>query len=162
MKMKRCVPALMLILMTTLAFWTAALAEEDILTLPADLTVIGEDAFNGDSAIRRVVLPDTVKEIRARAFANSGLTQINLPDSITDIDDSAFDGVASVTVTANPGSAAYAWAVKNGYINASADCPESEHPYANEADQVWTYIHPTSASMLKVTFSEDTCFEKGL
>lgn len=34
--------------------------------------------------------------------------------------------------------------------------PESEHPYQNNIDQVWSYVHSTPAYSLLVTFSEDT------
>ena len=91
-------------------------AVTDTLTMPAALRIIGERAYYGDTSISRVVLPDGIKEIRARAFANSSLSEINLPASLTYIDDTAFDGPDKVTVIAAEGTYAYYWAVENGYI----------------------------------------------
>ncbi len=90
------------------------MAESDTLKLPADLTTIDEEAFFGDTSVDTVVLPDTVAEIRARAFAGSSLRAINLPDSLTFIDDTAFDGPDKVSVTVNKGSYAYEWARISG------------------------------------------------
>lgn len=132
------------------ALLCGALAESDTLKLPADLTTIDEEAFFGDTSVDTVVLPDTVAEIRARAFAGSSLRAINLPDSLTFIDDTAFDGPDKVTVTVNKGSYAYEWAVENGYI---LDYPESAHPYAPNTDETWTYTWPEEADYLRVSFS---------
>ena len=37
-----------------------------------------------------------------------------------------------------------------------ADYPESDHPYAENADETWKYVHSTDAEELLITFSEDT------
>lgn len=37
--------------------------------------------------------------------------------------------------------------------------PESEHPYKNNTDKTWHYIHPTYADYLQITFSDDTITE---
>ena len=41
----------------------------------------------------------------------------------------------------------------------AASYPESSHPYANNANQTWTYSFPGETSELKITFSSDTEFE---
>ena len=64
-----------------LCFVSAHACAEGLLTLPQDLTIIEEQAFMGDTAIRSVVLPEGVTTIRSRAFANSGLERILLPAS---------------------------------------------------------------------------------
>lgn len=105
------------LLCLTLAFAAAARAQTpSMLVLPDTMTVIPEQAFDGDKSIRRVVLPDGVREIGPRAFADSGLTEINLPDSIQSIDDTAFEGVTGLNVSATRGSAMYEWAFARGYI----------------------------------------------
>lgn len=88
-----------------------------VLTMPAALQIIEEEAFYGSTSIDKVVLSNNVKEIRARAFANSTLSEINLPDSLTFIAEDAFDGPNKVKITANAGTYAYSWAVNNGYIS---------------------------------------------
>ena len=90
---------------------------EAVLALPKALKIIDTEAFYGDTAIDKVVVPEGTTEIRARAFANSTLSEINLPDSLTFIDDTAFEGLSGVAVTANKGSYAYDWAVEKGYIS---------------------------------------------
>lgn len=90
----------------------AAFAEA-VFTLPVALKIIEEEAFYGSTSLDRVVLPNRVTEIRARAFANSTLSEINLPDSITYIAEDAFDGPDKVTISANKGTYAYRWAVEH-------------------------------------------------
>lgn len=46
------------------------------------LTEIGEEAFSGCSELAWVELPDTVKVIRTRAFAETGLKELSLPASV--------------------------------------------------------------------------------
>ena len=89
---------------------------EAVLALPKALKIIDTEAFYGDTAIDKVVVPEGTTEIRARAFANSTLSEINLPDSLTFIDDTAFEGLSGIAVTASEGSYAYDWAVRNGFI----------------------------------------------
>ena len=43
-----------------------------------------------------------------------------------------------------------------GWALAEEGWPESEHPYANNTDQTWTYQHPEAADWLRVVFSEET------
>ena len=49
------------------------------------VTAIGDDAFAGCTALTTVELPNTLEVIGYRAFEASGLTQITLPGSVTDI-----------------------------------------------------------------------------
>lgn len=73
------------------------------------VTAIGDDAFAGCTALTTVELPNTLEVIGYRAFEASGLTQITLPSSVTNIYLNAFsncsaiesikisDGITSVT-----------------------------------------------------------------
>ena len=87
--MKRLI-RIVLVMALYLLFVTPALA--GVLNLPAGTKVIEEEAFYGDTSIDEVVLPDGVEEIGERAFAESGLTKINLPSSLKSIADNAFGG----------------------------------------------------------------------
>lgn len=118
MKPTRRLFAILLVLAMLLTNSGMTALAEAVLNMPAALQIIDEEAFYGSTSIDKVVLPNNVTEIRARAFANSTLSEINLPDSITYIDDTAFDGPSKVTLLVNEGSYAYTWAVRNNYIRA--------------------------------------------
>ena len=112
--MKKKVLFLIVLLLGLSAF--ACAVSEALIELTENTRIIEAEAFYGIPSIKRVVLPEGVREIGARAFAQSGLVEINLPDSLVFIDDTAFEGCGPLVVTANKGSAAYEWAVQHGYI----------------------------------------------
>ena len=58
----------------------------------ADTTVIGVEQYAG-AAFTSLVLPEGVRRIESRAFADSALMVINFPDSLEYIAPDAFDGV---------------------------------------------------------------------
>lgn len=70
----------------------SACAAGQALRLPEALQRIEDEAFFNDSSICDVILSSSVISIGARAFANSSIRHINLPDSIEFIADDAFDG----------------------------------------------------------------------
>ena len=82
--------------------------------LPAALCGIEEEAFLGVQA-EHIVLGGSVVTIGPRAFADCPrLYRIDVPDSVTAIDDSAFEGT-SVTIVCPPGSYAQQWAEEHGF-----------------------------------------------
>ncbi len=111
----RILAALLVLAMLLTNNGIAALADI-LLTMPAELQIIDEEAFYGSTSIDKVVLSDKVTEIRARAFANSTLTEINLPDSLTFIAEDAFDGSNLSKVTVNENTYAWEWASEHGYL----------------------------------------------
>ena len=54
------------------------------------ITEIGDDAFNGESSLKSVEIPNSVTEIGNLAFACTSLKSIELPDSVTEIGGGAF------------------------------------------------------------------------
>ena len=80
------------------------MALADTLTLPADLTAVEDQAFFGDESLETVVLPEHIETIGSKAFAGSGITAVNLPDSLTFIADDAFDDTSIATLTVNEGT----------------------------------------------------------
>ena len=94
-----------------LVLGTAALA--DTLTLPADLTAVEDQAFFGDQSLETVVLPEHIETIGSKAFAESGVTAVNLPDSLTFIADDAFDA-SDPTLRVFEVSYAHRWAIEHG------------------------------------------------
>ena len=65
--------------------------------VPSGVLSIGEKAFENAKGIKKVTLPDGVRYIHKRAFANSELTGINLPESLEDIYEEAFCGCIGLT-----------------------------------------------------------------
>ena len=112
---KTFILVVMIILSGVLLSVPASADSADTAVLPADLAVVEEEAFFG-SSLTELLLPEGVREIHARAFAENDLTAVDLPSSLTYIADDAFDGPEKLTVTAEENSYAYRWAVKNGYI----------------------------------------------
>lgn len=112
-------------LLAVLLLGAAIVAAEEtagILCLPAALQVIEEEAFCGDTALEKVIVPEGVTEIQARAFAGSSLTEIVLPASLTTIAEDAFDGCGFFVFTAQEGTYAHEWGMAHGCFNTPADC----------------------------------------
>ena len=70
--------------------------------IPASITVIGNSAFSGCSALTNVMIPASVTGIGSSAFYGCrGLTSIAIPSSVTSIGSSAFNdctGLTSLTI----------------------------------------------------------------
>ena len=68
-----------------------------IVTIPDEVTAIGECAFEYHSEIEEIIIPEGVTVIDRWAFCDcSGLTDITIPFGITVIGDSAFSGCSSL------------------------------------------------------------------
>ena len=66
--------------------------------LPGSLTTIGEEAFAGLAATV-VVIPEGCVAIGARAFADcTNLSRVEIPETVTSIDDTAFEGCAGFRI----------------------------------------------------------------
>ena len=154
---------LVVIAMVTILFCAGSvLAADNTLTLPQAIQIIEQEAFYGDTSIDKVVLPEGITEIRARAFAGSTLTEINLPGSLTFIAEDAFDGPEKVSLNANSGTYAFMWAINHGYIQTD-----------NSKDYVFTYnskengyyvsgYKGTSEHLVLPTFTPEGDVVKGL
>lgn len=72
-------------------------AKKGEITVPSDVSKIGEYAFDGCAKVSSVVLPESVKEIGAGAFGDcSALTELNIPKSVEVIDGYAFRDCAKL------------------------------------------------------------------
>gem|GEM_PF-3661906 len=91
-------------------------------TIPNTVTTIGDDAFFRCSSLSNVTIPNSVTSIGCCAFAQcDNLKSVTIPSSVTSIGDKAFGyidantKVDGFTITGRTGSAAYKYAVKNGF-----------------------------------------------
>lgn len=94
--MKRLLQTLGCILVFMMA--ATAYATQGTLELPKDTLRIESEAFSGLGNITEIVLPDGLEYIGSRAFADSGLVKLNIPESVTTIESDAFDGLSSEAV----------------------------------------------------------------
>ena len=58
--------------------------------VPSGVTEIGMEAFSNCKGLKKVVLPDSLKEIEAFAFDGAGLEYIDIPAKVEKIEDLAF------------------------------------------------------------------------
>lgn len=70
-------------ILCTLLCTQAYTAHAEQLELPDNLKVIADKAFIGNTSIETVVLPEGIERIGSRAFASSGVKNINFPDSLS-------------------------------------------------------------------------------
>lgn len=77
---------------------SCAFAASGSATLPAAATAIEENAFFGAASLQEVIIPEGTTTIGSMAFANSGITEITLPDSLESIAADAFSGCEKLEV----------------------------------------------------------------
>lgn len=91
-------------------------------TIPNTVKTIGDDAFFRCSSLSNVTIPNSVTSIGSWALAQcDNLKSVTIPSSVTSIGDKALGyidantKVDGFTITGRTGSAAYKYAVKNGF-----------------------------------------------
>ena len=141
--MKTRLPVLLLLALSFLLLFSAA--EASTLTLPSGMTSIGSQAFMDDTSLDQVVLPEGLKKIYAKAFANSTVKKINLPSSLISIADDVFEGCENVYVTAKKGTYAYNWAVNRFYLPQISAGPD--HTTIGEGQNCYLSISATGADL---------------
>ena len=70
----------------------------NVLTLPALLEGVEEEAFYGAESIDTVVIPYGMVYIGLRAFAYSGVKRIHIPETVTEIAEDAFEGTDGLMI----------------------------------------------------------------
>lgn len=91
--------------------------EEGVYCLPRNIDTISEMSFYNNTSLRSVILPDGIRKIDSLAFAYSSIIEINMPSSVSEIADDAFEGCSGLkTFTAEEGSYAYEWGREHGYL----------------------------------------------
>ena len=69
---------------------TAETIDEQVVTMGSNVTLIEGSAFDGCSHLKKITLPETLKNIDGYAFGSTGLTAITIPVSVDSIGDRAF------------------------------------------------------------------------
>lgn len=116
-------------------------AAAEITELPHSLKIIKEEAFCGDTAFEKVIVPEGVSAIESRAFADSGLEVIQLPDSLKTISDDAFDGCGDLVISASGSSYACQWAREKGFeVCEKINISGLGYTSATETDHLLTFF----------------------
>lgn len=123
-RMLRKWTALLLVLAMLLPTVAYAAPEAGVLVLPQMLSAIEEQAFQGNTAIRQVEIPENVVSIGAEAFEGcSALETVLIPDSVEEIGENAFANCGDVVIQCTRESYAYRYAKLNGL---TVDCLNEE------------------------------------
>ena len=70
----------------------------ETITLSNTFTTMGNDVFNGTTALKNVTLPTALTNIGNNAFLNSSsLSTVNVPNTVTTLGNSAFSGTTALT-----------------------------------------------------------------
>ena len=110
--------------------------------LPGDLVRIEAMAFE-DDGIQRVTLNDHCAAIESRAFAHCDrLVRVDIPASVTDIAEDAFEGCACVIV-APENSEAIAFAIEAGLPYLALD---GEEKTLEEEERYFEALNPQTKS----------------
>lgn len=82
--------------------------------LPKNLLTISDSAFFGCKKLKEVIWPDNLKNIEAYAFAATGFTKLELPNTIEHIGMQAFAGIHIKSVTLPKSVRTLEWGVFSG------------------------------------------------
>ena len=160
--------AISFLLAATMLLSLGGVAYAETLTLPASTRTIEEEAFAGDSSLDEVVVPEGATSIGKRAFADSGLKRIDIPGTVTEIADDAFDGVSDLTIHALAGTYAVDYArahriTLDSNLDPGVTATASAVGYTREdreysRNNYWKYRVPIGES---ITFTIDAMAEIG-
>lgn len=88
----------------------------DTLRIPANVKDIEAESFMKTKA-QVAIIPDGCETIGAKAFANSPrLEEVEIPESVTDLDETAFEGCSMLRVFVTRSEAAILYAVENNIM----------------------------------------------
>ena len=150
--------ALLMVLMATLvlALCFAQAGYADTLNIPLNVTKINVETFYGDTSLDEVDLPDGVTRIESRAFANSSLTRIYIPESVSYIASDAFDGCPDVIGWGYAGTYGASWCASHGipYEDISNSVSDFTFTYPNAIEATVTGWNGT-ASVVEIPAMAD-------
>ena len=128
---------LLIILGLLILLFLQSAVNAETLFLPDAVERIEDEAFCGDSSLDKVVIPEGCVEIGSRAFADSGIISIEMPGSVARIAADAFEHVENLSVSAQPGTMAYSWALQQGWIPFEAPSDSTVYEFCGHYYQVF-------------------------
>lgn len=148
MKLKNQIILTSLLVMMFCCICSVNAETEQTLNLPANLVVVGEQAFYQAKSLNKVVVPEGTTIIESKAFAYSSLQEISLPRSLTSIAEDAFEGCGQFKAKVPMNCYAYEWCVDHGYTVEIATTPVEDFEYEP--------INGLYARITKYSGSDDT------
>lgn len=148
MKLKNQIIFTSLLVMMFCCICSVNAETEQTLNLPANLVVVGEQAFYQAKSLNKVVVPEGTTIIESKAFAYSSLQEISLPRSLTSIAEDAFEGCGQFKAKVPMNCYAYEWCVDHGYTVEIATTPVEDFEYEP--------INGLYARITKYSGSDDT------
>ena len=130
MKLKNIIVLTALLAVMAIYACTANAEAVQTLNLPANLEVVGEQAFFQATSLNKVIVPEGTTTIEGKAFAYSSLQEISLPRSLTSIAEDAFEGCGQFKVKVPMNCYAYNWCLSHGYIGKPNPTPAEYFTYA--------------------------------
>ena len=102
--------------------------------IPNGVRKIGEKAFNDCSSLSSVTIPDSVTDIEKYAFSGCALTNIVIPNNITRIKEGVFSGCSSLSSVTIPSS------VNTIEMDAFSNCQNGRDVYYAGSVENWCKI----------------------
>ena len=102
--------------------------------IPNGVRKIGEKAFNDCSSLSSVTIPNSVTDIEKNAFSNCALTNIVIPNNITRIKEGVFSGCSSLSSVTIPSS------VNTIEMDAFSNCQNGRDVYYAGSVENWCKI----------------------
>lgn len=123
----------------------------ETLVMPESTLVIEKEAFYQAENVASVVLPNGVEKIGERAFAQSGLRWINLPQSVTEIAADAFADCPDLSADVVMGSYAHQRCNELGILcNFDGYAPATAFAWTSDGSSVTITDYLDSAPMVNV------------